>query len=134
MIKQRTWSSTALVSSLILTIILLTACTSAQTPPIITHTQIIELPATETPVESPITEPDPDPSGEESSAATSTPTPTALPDLRPKPQSWQYWPIIPDLDPEMIEIYHLGQSLGRDPQIFSVIGDCQSSPTYFLSL
>ncbi len=61
-------------------------------------------------------------------------TPTPTPDLRLRPELWQNWPIIPDLSPQMAEVYQLGKDLGRDPQVFSVIGDCQSSPTYFLSI
>ncbi len=34
----------------------------------------------------------------------------------------------------MMEVYQRGLELGRDPHVFSVIGDCQSSPTYFLSI
>lgn len=34
----------------------------------------------------------------------------------------------------MLDVYARGQALGRDPRVFSVLGDCQSSPTYFLSL
>jgi len=69
---------------------------------------------------------------------TKSPTPTktsiATPDLRLKPEDWKSWSIIPDLSAAMIEIYRKGQDLGRDPHVFSVLGDCQSSPTYFLSL
>lgn len=65
---------------------------------------------------------------------TETLVPTATPDLRPLPESWQNWPIIPDLDPGMQAVYSAGLALGRDPRVFSVIGDCQSSPTYFLSI
>ncbi len=64
---------------------------------------------------------------------TPTPKATATPDLRPKPEDWQSWPIIPDLSAAMLEVYRQGQDLGRDPRVFSVLGDCQSSPTYFLS-
>ncbi len=64
---------------------------------------------------------------------TPTLTSTPTPDLRPKPEDWQSWPIIPDLSAAMLEVYQRGQNLGRDPRVFSVLGDCQSSPTYFLS-
>ncbi len=74
------------------------------------------------------------PTAGETSQPTETLTPTATPDLRPLPESWQTWPIIPDLEPEMGAVYLTGLSMGRDPNVFSVIGDCQSSPTYFLSI
>ncbi len=66
-------------------------------------------------------------------ASTATLTPTATPDLRLKPEDWQEWPIIPELESFALTVYEQGQELGRDPHVFSVIGDCQSSPTYFLS-
>lgn len=60
-------------------------------------------------------------------------TPTVTPDMRLKPEDWQSWQVIPDLSAAMLDVYAHGQELGRDPQVFSVLGDCQSSPTYFLS-
>ena len=65
---------------------------------------------------------------------TETLAPTATPDTRLKPENWQDWPVIPELEPAAYDIFALGQELGRDIQVFSVIGDCQSSPTYFLNL
>ncbi len=64
------------------------------------------------------------------SSALSTPTP----DLRLRYELWQSWPVYPQLSQEMIAVYLRGQESGRDGRAFSVIGDCQSSPTYFLSL
>jgi len=65
--------------------------------------------------------------------ATPTSSLTVTPDLRPKPEDWQSWQVIPDLSAAMLDVYERGQKLGRDPHVFSVLGDCQSSPTYFLS-
>lgn len=121
--------------SLIL-LIFLSGCAPAQPPADNLSTQIIEPTMTETPG-APFTtqaEPDFNQAGEAPSTEISTPTSTALPDLRPRPESWQHWPVLPDLDPEIKEFYRKGQALGRDPHVFSVIGDCQSSPTYFLSI
>jgi hypothetical protein len=73
------------------------------------------------------------PTGTLQPTATITLTPTATPDLRLKPEDWQDWPIIPELEPFALSIYEQGRDLDRDPHVFSVIGDCQSSPTYFLS-
>jgi hypothetical protein len=74
------------------------------------------------------------PAADETSPPTETLAPTNTPDLRLNPESWQIWPIIPELSPEMKAVYLKGLEMGRDPRVFSVIGDCQSSPTYFLSL
>lgn len=70
----------------------------------------------------------------ENTKDTSIPMPTATPYVQLDPEDWQTWPITPGLSPEMLEVYQRGLDLGRDPHVFSVIGDCQSSPTYFLSI
>lgn len=100
------------------------ACAPAQTP-----TPTIEpiRAATRTP------EPSITPTGTLQPTTTATLTPTTTPDRRLKPKDWQDWPIIPKLEPFALSVYEQGQELGRDPHVFSVIGDCQSSPTYFLS-
>ena len=46
--------------------------------------------------------------------------------------NWQDLPIIPDIGPRVLEIYAVGQALGRDSHHFSVIGDCQSIPFVFM--
>lgn len=74
------------------------------------------------------------PTGTLQPTPTETLVPTATPDTRLKPEDWQEWPVIPELESYAYEVYSLGQELGRDAHVFSVIGDCQSSPTYFLSL
>jgi hypothetical protein len=61
-------------------------------------------------------------------------TATATPDLRLRPENWQSWPILPEISPAMVNLYQRGLEMGNDPHRFSVIGDCQSSPTYFLSI
>ena len=90
------------------------------TPPTVTATETQE--PTITPTES--AQPSP----------TETLEPTPTPDTRLKPEDWQNWPVSPELESYAYEVYDLGQELGRDPHVFSVIGDCQNSPTYFLSL
>ena len=60
--------------------------------------------------------------------------PTHTPDLRARFEMWQSWPILPEVSPEMVAVFKQGQLAGRDAHAFSVIGDCQSSPTYFLNL
>jgi hypothetical protein len=96
--------------------------TSTPSPGTSTHTSAPTVTATVTPT------------GTLQPTATIMPSPTRTPDLRLKPEDWQNWPVIPELESAAFEIYRRGQELGRDPHVFSVIGDCQSSPTYFLSI
>ena len=116
--------SQILLSSLVLGLVLLSACTP-QTP-----TLVPTLPPTNTP-ESTST---PKPTETVDNTPTFTLTPSATPDLRLKPEEWQQWPILPELSPAMQAVFEQGQALGRDPHIFSVLGDCQSAPTYFLAM
>jgi hypothetical protein len=102
----------------------LSACAPAQTA-----TPTAE--STQSPTLTPV--PSVTPTGTLQPTATITLTPTATPDLRLKPEDWQDWPIIPELEPFALSIYEQARDLDRDPHVFSVIGDCQSSPTYFLS-
>lgn len=62
----------------------------------------------------------------EAPAATPTIRLTATPDMRPLPEQWQQWPVIPEISHNAIEIYWKGIAMGNDPQRFSKIGDCQS--------
>lgn len=73
-------------------------------------------------------------------ASTAVPAPglaeLGLPlDLPPlAPNEWQTLPIIPQtVSARMQRLYQIGQTLGRDARRFSVIGDCQSIPTYFFT-
>jgi hypothetical protein len=74
-----------------------------------------------------------------------SPTSTLLP-LSPGPNAslspttdtslvaWQSLPIAPtEISPRVREIYRLGQELGKNPNTFSNIGDCNATPTWFLS-
>ena len=55
------------------------------------------------------------------------------PDMRLPPVRWQEWPIVPGMvSARTIKIFQLGQELGNNPQAFSKIGDCESTPTWFL--
>jgi hypothetical protein len=124
-----------LIGLALLMLFALSACSPAQTPAPTTTPSPTHAPPTSTPSATPtITETQ----AEEDTltASTSTPAPTATntPDLRLKPENWQNWPIIPDVSPTMKTVYEEGLAMGNDPHTFSVIGDCQSSPTYFLSI
>ena len=60
-------------------------------------------------------------------SATATPRPT------PAPDAWKSYPPIPTFSERAKEIYRLGLAMGRNPRVFSKIGDCQNITTYFLA-
>ncbi len=57
-------------------------------------------------------------------------TPTTIPTL--SPEEWKALPVIPHISDSVIEIYERGISLGNNPQAFSKVGDCGSTPAWFL--
>lgn len=58
-----------------------------------------------------------------------TQTPFASPDF----DAWQSAPIVPEsLSERAQQIYAAGQEMGREPRIFSKVGDCGGSPSWFL--
>ena len=75
----------------------------------------------------------------------STPLPQATPTItavatsmtpQPTPRSvdnWKDWPILPVVSDHAKAIYAHGLQLGTDPHRFSVFGDCQSMPNYFMA-
>ncbi len=63
-------------------------------------------------------------------ADASTPIATPTPSL--DPENWQEWPVIPDIGPTAMEIFRKGIVLGNNPGAFSKIGDCGSTPAWFL--
>ena len=78
-----------------------------------------------------------------SSLPTSTPEPEIVPSptverlpeaLGLDPQDWMNWPILPIITQDIVRTYEIGQALGRNPQAFSIFGDCQSEPEHFLGL
>lgn len=58
--------------------------------------------------------------------ATAESTPTAA--------DWQEWPILPDAGDTARSIYKRGLELGNNPAAFSKVGDCGSSPSWFLGV
>ena len=114
---------------LLMVTILLGACAPAQTPTSTSTSTAVKMNTPE-----PTQTVTPEISETDTASSTATASPTSTPDLRLKPEAWQDWPVIPELSAVMIEVYLQGQEIGRDPHVFSVIGDCQSSPTYFLSM
>jgi hypothetical protein len=63
---------------------------------------------------------------------TDTLTPTIGSKLTLGVDAWKLQPVIPIVSDEVIEIYQRGLELGNDPHAFSKIGDCGSTPTWFL--
>lgn len=61
---------------------------------------------------------------------TSTTSPVPIPTL--SPDEWQTLPVIPETMDNIHDIYARGLSLGNNPNAFSKIGDCGSTPAWFL--
>ena len=68
--------------------------------------------------------------GESLTPGTASTDATATPNL----DTWMAFPVIPEIDPNVRDIYENGQSLGNDPYAFSIFGDCQSEPDEFLGV
>lgn len=61
--------------------------------------------------------------------STSTPKP-----VEKDPNAWKTWPVLPNVDSSVREIYGYGQTLGNNPHAFSIFGDCQSRPEDFFGV
>jgi hypothetical protein len=48
------------------------------------------------------------------------------------PEDWKDLPIIPTISAAALQIYQRGLKLGEDPHAFSKVGDCGSTPSWFL--
>jgi hypothetical protein len=59
-------------------------------------------------------------------APTNTDEPTLGPD------SWKLQPVVSTISDRVIQIYQRGLELGNNPRAFSKIGDCGTTPTWFL--
>jgi hypothetical protein len=81
-----------------------------------------------------------DPTNTGSSINTLEAVTTFLPTITIKPSDnqsnvneWSNYPVIPDvISQKTIDIFKNGQKLNNDPRVFSVVGDCDSSPSWFL--
>lgn len=63
--------------------------------------------------------------------ATTTPVPAATPTLAP--DAWMQMPVVPvGISQRVRAIYLQGQQLGNNPNAFSKVGDCESTPSWFL--
>ncbi|KXK11643.1 MAG: hypothetical protein UZ14_CFX002002685 [Chloroflexi bacterium OLB14] len=63
---------------------------------------------------------------EATQVATATPRPTLAPD------EWKQLPIVPHVSEAMKEVYQRGIALGRNPNVFSKVGDCQTNTGFYL--
>lgn len=63
---------------------------------------------------------------EATQVADATPRPTLGPD------EWKQLPVIPVVSEAMKEVYQRGIELGRNPNVFSKVGDCQTSTGFYL--
>ncbi len=125
---------------LIFLLVLMTACTPAGNMPLVEDSPAAEtpivvsepletaaLPATIEPKTATPTEPR-QPTG----TATIIPETESAPPLR-NPQDWQNWPVVPTATDTAREIYQSGITLGKNPQAFIKIGDCETYSTWFLA-
>jgi len=80
----------------------------------------------------------PEPATRSPSSTTAILPPTPLPantftaTLALSANSWMELPVIPTIDPFVQEIYQRGHELGNNPRAFSKVGDCGSTPAWFL--
>ncbi|HCR70716.1 MAG TPA: hypothetical protein DIW23_04665 [Anaerolineae bacterium] len=63
---------------------------------------------------------------ESTQVAKATPRPTLAPD------EWKQLPVIPVVSQAMKEVYQHGLEMGRNPNVFSKVGDCQTSTGFYL--
>jgi hypothetical protein len=133
-----------------LLIILLAACSQASLPP--TETAVLGLKraeGTEAPPTlrrlkvspSPATLASPE-STEPVNPTESTPEIYSLTPTRPAasptprstlaPEAWKELPVVPPISQRVVEIYQRGLAAGNNPGAFSKIGDCGSTPGWFL--
>jgi hypothetical protein len=71
-------------------------------------------------------------SATEQKTATINPTVTPSEAATLSSDAWMEQPVVPIVPDEVLAIYQLGQSLGNNPRAFSKIGDCGSTPAWFL--
>ncbi len=62
--------------------------------------------------------------------ATATNSPEPAPTL--SPDAWMSMPVVPEISDRVVEIYRRGLEFGNNPRAFSKIGDCGSTPAWFL--
>lgn len=67
---------------------------------------------------------------------TRTPGPgNPTPDIRPLPEDWREWPVVPVISDNAADIYRYGvEKRGTKPRYISRVGDCHSESGVFLGL
>ncbi|MCX8061127.1 MAG: SGNH/GDSL hydrolase family protein [Anaerolineales bacterium] len=68
----------------------------------------------------------------ETSPSSNPPTPQPSPTSTFDPESWSEMPVIPHLSERVKEIFQSGLDMGNRPNAFSKVGDCGSTPSWFL--
>jgi len=66
--------------------------------------------------------------------ASAAPTRPAAPTARPVlgPEDWKSLPVVPEVSQTAKDIYQIGQNMGNNAHAFSKVGDCGSTPAWFL--
>ena len=59
-------------------------------------------------------------------------TPIIVSKLTLGADAWKLQPVVPTISDKVVQVYQRGLDLGNNPQAFSKIGDCGSTPTWFL--
>jgi hypothetical protein len=126
---------------LLITVLLLTACTQAAPQP------AADIPTQDNPASAgtPVGQPGAPANG--SPAAETAPTDATIetvaeteplpydPDATHlPPEDWRDWPVVPELPERARVIYQRGLAMGADPQAFSKVGDCQSIKEVLLGM
>jgi hypothetical protein len=79
---------------------------------------------------------EPEPSATAEPSDTPTRRPSSTPTETPRPtlaeSEWKELPVVPEIRHAVVETYQRGLVLGNNPLAFSKIGDCGSTPAWFL--
>jgi len=112
----------------VLAAVMLAGCTAGQ-PAAVKETTAVEptaVQASPTPTAIISVTATPEKTSAQSSPKSTQPTPTA------KPDAWKDLPVIPTVSARAKEIFQKGLASGNNPGAYSKVGDCESTPTWFL--
>lgn len=98
------------------------ACAAAATPTVLPRETSMATATAFQPATTPPASPDP--------APTPAPTPTST----LAPDAWRDLPVVPTVSERARQIYRRGLAQGNNPRAFSVIGDCEGTPSRFLGV
>jgi len=129
------------ITNLVILLLFLAGCTGQSIQPIANNSTLDTL----TPASLPSYPTQTSPPTTQSTPSTTTPapirdiiiSPTATASINPPtptydPNTWTDLPVIPNVSTRVNEIYMRGLELGNNPNAFSKIGDCGSTPAWFL--